>query len=310
MGICFLNKAQQTNIYTQYTFNEAYVNPAASGININQKYNYTIGIGRQWLGFDNAPKQNFVNVSMTLRPPRSYHSWQNVGIFVEADESGTLSNNAVYAGYTRHFFLRKNILASVGVYAGVRSYFISTGALDRMDPIFQNNNYKTILYPDVIPGLRLSNKKFFIDLALRQVSITQLKDFQGKRIGGPSKLKPTLFFAYGRKIPLSDIFVFMPSVTINSSLVGYPAIGLNAMVYYTNRMGAGISTRNLSFLNFLYQIRLLKNIAVGISYSYSLNSARYAAPSGFELMVGVTPLGLTSKSTGKHSIARCPGLDF
>lgn len=307
IAIC---KGQQTIVYSQYIFNKAGVNPAASGTDINQQYNYVFGINRQWVGFDHAPKQNFVNFSMTIRPPRSYHYWQNVGVYIDTEGSGVMTNNGAYANYTIHTLLRRNLIASFGVYAGIRAYYVSSGTVDKMDPIFKSNDYRAILYPDVIPGFRLSNKKFFMDLAVRQLSIYKLQDFKGNKIGSPSRLKPTIFFAYGRKIPLNDIFVLMPSVAINTSVFHIPDVSLNAMLYYVNRMGAGVNLRNTNFLGFIYQLRLVKNLAVGFCYSTSLNNAKYAAPHSFELMIGVTPSGLDMKTTGKHSIARCPALDF
>lgn len=307
---CAICEAQQTIIYTQYAFNKAGVNPAASGTDINQKFNYVFGVNRQWVGFDNAPKQNFANFSMTIRPPRSYHYWQNVGVYLDTEENGPFSNNGVYANYTIHLLLKKKLVASFGVYAGVRNYNLSPIAIDKRDPIMEKSNFRTLVYPDIIPGFRLNNQKFFIDLALRQITVYKLQDFQGNKISGTSKLKPTLFFAYGRKIPLNDIFVLMPSVALNATILHYPAVDVNAMVYYINRMGGGIALRNLSILSFIYQVRIFKNLSVGVSYGTSLNSVRYVAPSSFEIMIGITPTGLDDKSTGKHSIARCPGLDF
>lgn len=303
-------RAQQTPVYIQYTFNKAGVNPAASGTDINQKYNYVFGMNRQWVGFENPPKANFINFSMTLRPPRSYHYWQNVSVYIDTQEDGFLTNNGVYGGYTFHALLRRNWIISMGAYAGLRLYYLSVGTVDANDPIFQKNNYRAIMYPDVIPGLRLSNRKLFVDLSVRQISIPRLKDFQGNSIGGPSTLRPTVFFAMGRKIGLNDVLLLMPSVAMNTALIHYPDVTLNAMVYYRSRVGAGMSVRNVNFLNFIFQIRVLKTLAVGLAYSTTLNSTRAAAPHGFEIMVGVIPAGMDSKGTGRHSVARCPALDF
>src|SRR4051812_7347074 len=105
--ICFLQKAQQTAMYTQFTFNMAGINPAASGTEINRKYYYVFGLNRQWLDFNNAPRQNFINFSYTIRPPRSYRFWQNAGGYIENDQSGLLGNTGYYVNYTIHLLLRK-----------------------------------------------------------------------------------------------------------------------------------------------------------------------------------------------------------
>jgi type IX secretion system PorP/SprF family membrane protein len=307
---CFFVKAQQTIIYTQNVFNKAGMNPAAAGTDINQKYYYTFGMNRQWLAFDQAPKSNFANFSVIIRPPRSYHYWQNVGVYVDADQHGYMSNNGIYVNYSIHLLLRKNLIASFGVHAGARKFLIQTGSFDQNDPAIQKSNFFTFAYPDIIPGFRLSNKKFFFGVSARQLSTTQLKDLQKHQIGSPSKLNTSLFMDYGRIFPLNDNFLLLPSITINAALVSVPAVDLNIMLYYANAMGFGLALRNTSFISGIYQVRILKNLSVGLCYSYSLNNARFAAPNSYEIMMGVTPMGLSSKFTGKHSIARCPALEF
>ena len=306
----FMGRAQQTMIYTQYLFNKAGANPAASGTDINQKYNYTAGISRQWVGFDNAPKQNFVNASLTLRPPRAYRMWQNVGVYADSEENGITSNNGIYGSYTLHLLVKRKWVFSVGAFVGLRSFFVTSGVLDKMDPINESANLKAYMYPDIIPGIRLSKKRFFLDVSARNLSITRTKDFNGNRIGGPSKLKPVLFVGVGRKIPLGESFLFIPAIAMNMSMIHIPAVDLNMMVYYNNLMGAGVALRNTSFMSIIYQVRLFTNLTVGMAYSYSINAMRYAAPNNFEIMVGATPTGLLEKLGGAHSVARCPTLDF
>src|SRR5687768_8878142 len=98
--------AQQTIMYTQYVFNKAGMNPAASGVDINQKYYYAFGAGRQWVEFSNAPKTNFVNFSYTIRPPRAYRFWQNASIYLDNEDAGLLGNSNAYLGYTFHALIR------------------------------------------------------------------------------------------------------------------------------------------------------------------------------------------------------------
>lgn len=306
---CYCN-AQQTITYTQYTFNKAGMNPAASGTEINQKYYYAFGFRRQWLDFDNAPKQNFINLSYTLRPPRSYRYWQNFSFYADNDDSGLMTHTGLYGGYAIHTLFRKKLTASFGVHAGVRKYIRSVGAFDANDPVVQNNRSSVLLYPDIIPGVRLSNAKFFIGASVKQITISKIQDFSGRRFGGPSRLTPTVYFEYGRKIPVSDRLLMMPSVAVNLPVLSLPIADMNLMFYYANRIGAGVSFRNLSFASAILQIRFLQTATVGFAYSYPVNITRYGAQNTFELMIGVVPMGMDSKLEGKHSVARCPSLSY
>src|SRR5436190_7475909 len=118
----FFVHAQQTIMFTQYTFNKAGMNPAASGTDMNQKYNYVFGLNRQWIDFDNAPKTNFFNFSYTIRPPRGYKFWQNAGLYVDNEDAGLMTNGGVYLTYTIHTLIRKKTVLSFGLFAGARRY--------------------------------------------------------------------------------------------------------------------------------------------------------------------------------------------
>lgn len=302
-------KAQQTLMYTQYTFNKAGLNPAASGTDLNQEMYYVFGVGRPYYGLSGSPKQTFVNFSYTIREPRSISFWQNIGIYVEDEESGLFSQNNFYAGYTMHRLLRKKILFSWGIYAGFRRIGRSTGGFDSNDPAVSKTT-DLLLYPDLLPGVRVASQKFFAGLSLKQVSITSLRDFKGRKIGSPSRLTPTLYAEYGQKIPLMANVLFMPSVAVNAPIIGPPLIDATALFYLYNRVGLGVGMRGTSLVNGILQIRFLKNLCAGFAYGYAVGNMRYAQSQTFEIMVGVTPVGMDVKVTGQHSIARCPDLQF
>jgi type IX secretion system PorP/SprF family membrane protein len=308
---CAVSAAQQTSNYIQNIFGKAIINPAASGNNINQKYYYTFGANRQWFQLDNAPKQTFANFSYTIRPPRSYTYWQNVGGLVERDQSGVISNNSFYVNYTIHMLLRKNLVTSFGVYAGFRKFFISPGFIDPNDPVMQNASSSAYTYPDFIPGLRLSNKRFFFDICARQITLPSQKDiFSGRQVAGPSRLNPAIFAAYGKVIPLSDYWIMLPSLALNGAIWHIPSVNPSLMFYYSNRFGLGAAARNLSFVSAIVQFRILQNLSMGLAYSCTTGRMSSAAPHNYEIMVGVAPMGLADKHAGRHSVSRCPALDF
>lgn len=297
-------------MYTQYTFNKAGMNPAASGLDINQEVNYILGTNQQWLGMDNAPKQNFFNLSYTIRPPRSYKSWQNAGIYIDLDDSGLMNSAGVYGSYTKHFLIRKRMVISLGVMGGARRYQRTLGIFDQNDPAVQNNKTAVIVYPDIIPGVRLSDKKYFAGLSLRQITIYKLQDFKGRRIGSPSRLRPSLYAEYGRMITLSENLLMMPSVAINMPILGLPIADASLLFYYANRVGLGVGMRNASFASGILQVRFLQNMTAGFAYSYPVNATRYAARNSYEIMIGVTPMGMSTYLTGRHSIAKCPTMSY
>lgn len=307
---CLIHKGQQTIMYTQYTFNKAGMNPAASGTEINQQYVYAFGTNRQWIGVDNAPQASFFNLSYTIRPPRSYKRWQNVGLYTDMEDSGLLGHTGLYGSYTVHWLLRKKLIVSAGVYAGARRYTRSATQFDSNDPAVQKNRDAIIIYPDIIPGFRLTDKKYFLGFSVRQITINKLQDFKGRRIGSPSRLNPSVYFEFGRMITLSETILFMPSLAVNTPIISPPIVDGSLMFYFGNRVGLGVGMRNTSFASGVLQIRFLQNVTAGFAYSYPVNLMRHAAQNSFEIMIGVTPMGMGTILTGRHSIARCPTMSY
>jgi type IX secretion system PorP/SprF family membrane protein len=297
-------------MFTQYTFNKAGMNPAASGTDIEKEIYYSFGANRQWTSIDGGPKQNFFNLSYTIRPPRSYKRWQNVGVYYDSDESGLLGSIGIYGNYTVHYLIRKRMVASFGVYGGIRKYTRSLGGFDPSDPAVNKTKSSLLIYPDIIPGARLSDKKYYVGLSVRQLSIYKLQDFKGRKIGSPSKLKPSIYFEYGRFVTLTDNILMMPSVAVNTPLLGLPLVDADVMFYIVNRVGLGAGIRNTSFVSGIFQIRFLENLTAGFAYSYPVNNMRYAASTSFEVMVGVVPMGMSNRISGRHSIAKCPVLSY
>jgi type IX secretion system PorP/SprF family membrane protein len=312
--LCFSSlyfPAQQTTSYVQYVFNKAGVNPAASGTNIQQEYFYACGLNRQWLGFANAPKQHFVNFSYTLKPTRSYRYWQSFGIYAENDDSGLLAFAGAYGNYAVHFLVRKKTVLSFGVYAGARRFMRNIAGFDRNDPVMQNSQAAVLVYPDIIPGIRIENQKFFFDLAARQLTIIKMDDyFSSRRIGQNSRLLPVIFADIGKRIPVNDLLVMMPSAAVNFPILNIPSFDFTLMFYYFSRIGIGAALRNTSFASGILQVRFLKNFTAGFAYSYPINKMRYAAPHSIEFMIGITPFGMTEKFVGTHSVSRCPSLSY
>lgn len=315
--------AQKASMYNQFVFNKAGLNPAASGTDINQKFNFTFGLSNQWFGVSGSPIQNFVNISRTYKPPRSYIRWHNIGLYVDNRTAGLIYNAGLYVNYSYHIIIKKGLIASFGIYAGIKNYGIISRA-DPNDPVFKNSNPS--IYPDFIPGFRFTGKKFFMDIAIKQINLLKVENFEGQinfsnknrlkygplNIGTPYALNPNIYFAYGRKIGLTDEILFLPSVAVNAEIIDIPIIDASAMFFYDNRIGAGIGLKNLNFFNATLQLRIQQNLTVGLSYSYPLNSSRYAAPNSFEFIIGVTPYGMNSKIFGaiKHSVSKSPTLDY
>ena len=303
---CF---GQQTNQFTQFTFNKYGYNPAAAGTNINAKTEVICGVRKQWVGFDKGPATNFFSGNYTFKPQRSYKRWHNAGLYIINDKAGIFQNFSIYGSYTLHMPLTNKLFMSFGIFAGARRFSVARSIISEYDPIYSTTTLSLWTYPDIIPGIRVYNKKMFFDVSIQQ--IYHNRQSQGeKQIGSKSVLAQEAFISYGRRFFFDNGFIIVPALNIHGSYTAIPSIEFNLMAYYQKRIGIGGTIRNKDFASAIIQLRIYKTTTIGIAYDYSLNKFNSASPHTIEVMFGITPMMLMEGDKMKNSVAKCPTFDF
>lgn len=300
-------KAQQFPQYTQFIFNKIGYNPAASGTSINALFEIIAGARTQWIGMPNNPKSQFVSFNYNFIPQHSYSKWHNVGIYIDQDQNGNFVKNDVWLSYTFHLLLTKKMILSAGLFAGIKQFKLSAGSLDRNDPAVAKSSAGVIAYPDIVPGVRISTKKFFADICLQQLSMYSQKGFGGQ-IGNPSRLLPHYNFSIGKKAPYNDYNTLMIAMNMRGSVTSLPSIELNIMNYYDKKFAVGASIRGRNFLCAIVQFRLVHSLNVGLAYDLSINKALRAAPHTGEIMLSFSPVfggEVSPEKASRHSVNDC-----
>jgi type IX secretion system PorP/SprF family membrane protein len=310
MSLALALSAQQVPQYIQHGFNRAGLNPAAAGLDNTQKINYVFGTSRLWGTFENSPRSSFINFSYTIRPPRGYRYWQNAGIYFEDVSAGLMGSNGIYGTYTFHLLVQKKNVLSFGIMGGARLYERSVGYFDVQDPAVARSQSALWVYPDLIPGVRFTTRKFYFGCSARQVTITRLKNWKNRSIGGPSRLQPHLYLECGKSVEVGEQILMVPSLALSLPLLAPPTVDGSLLFYFAHRLGLGAAVRNSNFVSGIIQIRFLQTMTAGFSYSYPMNQTRYVAGNSFEIMLGIAPSGMNQKLNGISSVARCPTLAY
>ncbi len=307
--VCFV-MAQQTPQYSQYILNKYGYNPAAAGTSLKSAFDIMIGTRRQWIDINNAPRTNFGYLNYTFIPKRSYRKWHNIGAYVDQESAGIFANNSFYVSYTFHLMLTKKLIASFGVFAGMRQFAMSRSSVDGNDPaVARSVSTPLFVGPDIVPGFRLYNKRFFFDVCIRQIT-TPAQSTGTLQIGNKSKLPPVLYVSFGTRIYLEHGFELVPSFNLHSTFTYIPSVEGSVMLKYRNNIAIGASLRNNSFIAAIIQVRFLKNAVFGAAFDYSINQMNIAAPNTFEFMLGFTPMETRDKFAKSGNVAKCPALDF
>ena len=306
--LLFINyvNAQQFPQYTQFIFNKIGYNPAASGTAVNAPYEIIFGGRSQWIGLTNNPKSQFVSFNYNFVPHRSYHHWHNVGAYIDQDQTGNFVHNDIWLSYTHHLLINRKMILSAGIFAGIKQFRLTLNNLDKNDPAVQKSAGSVLAYPDIVPGIRLSGKKFFVDFSLQQISVFKQKGIGGQ-IGSPSKLQTHYNFSIGKKGILNDFNAVTLAINMRGSFIMLPSVELNIMDYYNKRIAFGASIRGKNFLAAIVQFRLLGNLNVGIAYDLSINRMLRAAPNTVEVMISISPIfgGDMTEKRSRRSVSEC-----
>lgn len=299
--------AQQLPQYTQFVFNKIGYNPAAAGTSLLAPTEIIFGARSQWIGMNNNPKSVFLSGHYTFVPQRSYKNWHCVGVYVDQDRNGVFVDNAMYACYSFHQLITKKTVMSVGVFVGAKQFYLNTTLLDRNDPVVASSARSFFTVPDVIPGIRINNKKFFADLSFWQVSVFNQKSYlSSKQIGSPSKLPFHYIFSIGRKFQLPLDNKLQVALNMHSSYKSFPSVELNVMNYWYKRFAYGVSVRGRNFVCGIFQLRIVNNLVMGFAYDLSINKFFRPAPNTAEIMIGISPMfGTTGEKRMKGSVDDC-----
>ncbi|MCX8079641.1 MAG: PorP/SprF family type IX secretion system membrane protein [Bacteroidia bacterium] len=282
---------QQTQQYTQFLFNKAGYNPAASGYSFRSPYEIIFGGRNQWIGFGNEPSEIFLNANYTLIPPRAYKSWHNFGVYVQQDINGAFINNGFYLGYAYHKFLLNKTVMAVGVFGGAKQFFFKRRDFDKSDPAVSASNDMLWAYPEIIPGIRIYNKKFFWDLSLWQTTVFRMKGlFGSKKIGAPSKTPLHYITTLGLRFNLPYYNHLVCALNLRGTFRPLPNPEISIMNYFYQRFAYGINIRNRDFICGIIQFRIVNHLVVGLAYDLAINKMIKRAPHTAEIMIGLSPI--------------------
>lgn len=301
---------QQTPSFSQFVLNQYALNPAVAGTNIGLE---AVGGTRvQWVGMPGAPVTNFGSVTYGWRKNFSYRGHHGIGFYAEDDRQGMFSSKAAYVSYAYHLRIFTGLHIGAGIFAGVRSMGLNYILHDVNDPALDYPKFYGLLYPDVIPGIRLYTKKFFFDASVRQVYVNRIKQGNFQLGTHGVRLDPTLICSVKRKFTLGDnTWVFVPALLAQYNIRNTPFLQGNFMLYYHNKLGVGASVRGNSFASAILQVRFLKNVVAGVAYDYSIDRLRAAAANSYEIVLTFTPGGGSdSENKPRFNVAQCPDFDF
>lgn len=257
---------------TQQQFSRITFNPAATGQ--SNYLNAAIFHRSQWLGFDNAPVTQVVNIHKYFSGPRF-----GLGLNIVNDKIGNESVMDIKFAYAYHVWLNDNMILSLGAGIGVMNRSIDATDLRFDDPSDPNalidEDSKT--KPDFDFGIEFNTPRLTIGASSTHINqgIDKATVFQA----------PRHIFLYTKyTISASESVDIVPSLSL-SNIQNVNLFEVSAVAFLKDKLHGGLAYRVDDAIALMAGITILKRYTVGYSYDISSGSLKSYSDGSHEIMI-------------------------
>lgn len=260
IGLISTAAAQQPIMYTQYTHDLTYINPAYSLIQGQGAIN-TI-LRRQWVGMDDAPTTFFLNGYIPI-----HQFGASAGINVMHDRLGP--ERFMDAGV----FVAKSVRLSEKTYMGtalgvsIKRYELNASQYAPRDAVFRNDERETT--GNLAIGLTLYEPdKFYVSVSVPRINFRFLED---AREGAEQYFRNNYYGAAAYLVNLGGGIKLKPAMLVAITPEQPVLADFAATAYLKDLVGFGVSYRttdNLGFLGYVF----IDRFRIGYTYQFGLHS--------------------------------------
>ncbi len=281
--ILFLSKTvtygQYGPTFTQYIFNEAFINPAYTGsqdaLSINASYR------NQWVGIDGAP----VTGTFVAHAP-VFRKKIGVGITVLNESAGVLKTTGGFANFSYRIMMRKSTLA-FGLLGGVQSVredFSKVSTIDGQDQQFQYNSPR-VVSPNFGVGVYYYTPKYYAGISVPRLVQTKLSKDSSKYVSAVNQRDFSYYIAAGYVFSSNENVIWKPSI-MTKLIQGAPIqtdFTLTALLKKVLWVGASYRTNKT--LSGIVGIQPTPQFKVTYSYDYTFSDLQKYNSGSHEIQI-------------------------
>ncbi len=260
-------QAQYEPMFTQYMFNETFINPAYAGSHEN------IAAGllyrNQWVGIKGAP----ITQTFSIHAPACRRQL-GIGFSVMNESIGVTHQLAVYGDFAYRMLFNQSVL-SFGLQAGFvndEEKFSQVFTIQQGDNQFASDVRKLFL-PNAGFGVYYYYKeKFYAGLSIPRLFENRIdpapSDVVVKNVGNLKFWH--YYFATGYVFDLNEAVKFKPSIMVKAVQNAPVELDANANFLINKFLWLGGSYRTGDAVSALLGFQITKQLRVGYSYDYTL----------------------------------------
>lgn len=281
LGISATAFSQQDAMYSEYMFNGLIINPAYAGT--RGALNATLLYRNQWVNIPGAPKTGLFSIDAPFKNQKV-----GLGMNVEFDRIGITDHTGVSGVYSYKLKMEHGAL-TMGVQGGVgfsNSNYTRVKYTDgtQNDEAFQND-FREVL-PNFGFGLYYATDKFFAGLSIPQIAGNTLqKAIYGNAESAHLDLANHYFLSSGYLFSVTSDFKLQPSVLLKYVGGAPMEADVNAVAWFYDILGVGVSYRSMASLNFLSQLRISNQLSIGYAFEHATNKMGSFSGGSHEIML-------------------------
>lgn len=290
-------KAQYDAMFTQYMFNEMFINPAYAGS--KEAMSATLLHRQQWVNFPGRP----ITTSFSLHGPVQGNK-MGLGLSILNEKIGVLNRSLVYGSYAYRVKIDEKNTFSMGLMGGFESQLnkfgnvkVSNDGSAQADPQFTQNT-SNVVAPNFGAGLYYSSKSYYVGLSIPRLVDNEVKfSYAGSTVKVTS-ITPDKFTYYltgGYMFIINEDLKLRASSMIKAVKNAPAQIDLGGTLLIKDLLWAGISYRSKSSISALLGVQATKQLFVCYSYDYGVNKIQQSSQGSHEIILNYL-FSFTSKN--------------
>ena len=268
--------------FTQYMYNEMFINPAYAGSRDNIAL--TAAYRNQWVGIDGAPVTQTFSAHAPLKNKKI-----GIGLSLMNEEIGVTHDMAIFTNYAYRVPVQDDAVLSLGLQAGVIDHqekLLEVKTHDGGDASFSSNTPKMLL-PNAGFGVYYFRKNYYAGLSIPRLLQNKIDLTASKKSSNEIHISSWHYYLMGGYIhDLTDEIKLKPTMMIKA-VSGAPIeadIGVHAMLKETLWIGASYRTKDSWAA--IAQFQINRQLRIGYSYDYTITDLKQFNSGTHEITIG------------------------
>ncbi len=278
--------AQYDPMFTQYMFNEMFINPAYAGskeaLAVNALHR------QQWAGFTGRP----VTTTFSMHGPLANNK-MGIGLSFlnENIADGKLKRNLAYITYAYRIKTGDKGHLSFGLMGGAHVQSNNYAQLQTTDPndVRFSANTGSVMTPNFGAGIYYATKKMYAGFSIPRMVADNLSITTAGEVNKNASVDPTKFhyyFTLGRVFDAGADLKLKPQIMLKAVKNAPVEVDVNLNALIMEKLWLGASYRSKADMSFIAGFQVSPQFLISYSYDYSLTQLRDYNSGSHEIGLG------------------------